>query len=113
KENRLNHLSMGKYATNILRVPSLKGSSKEKCQHPCQKPIDLITKLVLCSTDPGDTVLDPFFGSGTVGVVCEALSRHWLGIEIDPHYAAIARRRIEAQRTRLFAPVAAAEAASN
>jgi DNA modification methylase len=43
-------------------------------------------------------VLDPFFGSGTVGVVAERLGRDWLGIELSPAYRALARRRIEAAR---------------
>ncbi|MBM3325759.1 MAG: site-specific DNA-methyltransferase [Calditrichaeota bacterium] len=102
RDLRLRHLEAGKFSTNILRVPSLKGSSKEKCDHPSQKPIELIAKLVLCSTDPGDAVLDPFFGSGTVGVVCETLNRQWLGIEIDPGYVQVAQRRIELVRQTLF-----------
>ena len=72
KEARLEHLSKGKYATNILSVPSLKGSSREKCGHPSQKPVELITKLILCSSDKDDIVLDPFLGSGTTAVAAEA-----------------------------------------
>ena len=94
RDARMKHLLAGKYATNILRVPSLKGSSKEKCGHPSQKPIDLITKLVACSTDRGDLVLDPFFGSGTTGVVATLLERRWLGIEVNPLFVELARHRI-------------------
>lgn len=102
RDLRLSHLLQGKYATNIVRVPSLKGSSKEKCQHPSQKPVELIAKLVQCATDPGDMVLDPFIGSGTVAVVCESLGRHWLGFEIDGGYVQIACERIQAARQSLF-----------
>ena len=90
------HLEKGKFATNILRVPSLKGTSKEKCGHPSQKPLNLIRKLILCSTDEGDTVLDPFLGSGTTAVAAQELSRHWIGIERDPGYLAIAQQRLAA-----------------
>jgi DNA modification methylase len=89
------HLRKGKYATNILRVPSLKGSSSEKAGHPSQKPVALIKHLVACSTRPGDAVLDPFLGSGTTAVCCELLDRKWTGIEKNPAYAEIARKRLE------------------
>ena len=49
---------------------------------------------VLAGSDPGDWVLDPFFGAGTVGVVCERLGRRCVGIEINPEYVALARERL-------------------
>lgn len=88
------HLRKGKYATNILRVPSLKGSSKEKAGHPSQKPVALIQQLVAASTRCGDTVLDPFLGSGTTAVVCEKMGRQWLGIEQNQKYVDIAKERV-------------------
>ncbi len=94
RDARMKHLLAGKYATNLLRVPSLKGSSKEKCGHPSQKPVELIAKLVACSTDAGDLVLDPFIGSGTTAVVAQSLGRHWLGIEVNPLYVRLAEQRI-------------------
>lgn len=93
-EARRRHLRKGRYATNLLRVPSLKGASKEKCGHPTQKPQALIEKLVLCATDPGDTVLDPFLGSGTTAAAAKKLGRHWIGIERDAAYVQIAEQRL-------------------
>jgi site-specific DNA-methyltransferase (adenine-specific) len=98
REARLRHLTAGKFATNILRVPSLKGTSKEKCGHPSQKPVALIEKLILCATDPGDVVLDPFLGSGTTAVAAERLGRQWIGIESNAGYVRMARDRIAAER---------------
>jgi site-specific DNA-methyltransferase (adenine-specific) len=99
---RMRHLARGKFATNIWRVPSLKGSSKEKCGHPSQKPIKLIERIVLSSSDPGDLVLDPFLGSGTTAVAAETHRRRWLGIEIDSNYVALARSRVQNhERVRL------------
>lgn len=95
KTARHQHLLAGKYATNLLRVPSLKGASKEKCGHPSQKPSGLIEKLIRCSTEAGDAVLDPFLGSGTTAVVAQNLERAWLGIEINPRYVKMATRRLE------------------
>ena len=102
KEKRLNHLLEGKYATNIFRIPSLKGSSKEKCGHPSQKPEKLLEKLVLSSTDKGDIVLDPFLGSGTTAVVAEKLERRWVGIEVNPIYVKITESRLKEVRGELF-----------
>jgi len=98
KKARLQHLSKGRYATNILSIPSLKGASREKCGHPSQKPLELIRKLILMSTDPGDLVLDPFLGSGTTAVAAETLDRRWMGIELNESYCAISRQRIDEVR---------------
>ncbi len=94
KQDRVAHLSKGKYARNILAVPSLKGASREKCGHPSQKPLALIEKLILCSTDPGDLVLDPFLGSGTTAVAAEIQNRRWLGIEVNDDYCSICEQRL-------------------
>ncbi len=56
-------------------------------------PPKLIEPCILAGSRPGDTVLDPFFGSGTVGEVCERLGRKWVGIEINPEYVAMAQKR--------------------
>lgn len=92
------HLEAGKFATNILRIPSLKGTTKEKVGHPSQKPIDLIEKLIACSTDEGDTVLDPFLGSGTTAAAAEKLKRQWIGIEREPAYIEMTQARLATQR---------------
>jgi modification methylase len=64
--------------------------------HPTQKPEALLYRVILASTDPGDLILDPFFGTGTTGAVARKLGRDWLGIERDKIYANIARKRIAA-----------------
>jgi modification methylase len=62
--------------------------------HSTQKPESLLHRVIVSSTKPGDLVLDPFFGSGTTGAVARRLGRHFIGIERDSGYAAIARARI-------------------
>jgi len=94
QQARRKHLASGKYATNIISVPSLKGASKEKCGHPSQKPLDLITKLVLMSSDEGEVVIDPFLGSGTTALAAAQLRRNWIGIELNSKYAEIAKKRL-------------------
>lgn len=62
--------------------------------HSTQKPEALLYRVLLASTNPGDVVLDPFFGTGTTGAVARRLGRHWIGIERDPEYARLAAGRI-------------------
>ncbi len=64
--------------------------------HPTQKPEALLHRVILAATRPGDLVLDPFFGTGTTGVVAKRLGRHYLGIERDPDYIAAAQARLAA-----------------
>jgi site-specific DNA-methyltransferase (adenine-specific) len=59
-------------------------------------PPKLIEPCILASTKPGDYVLDPFFGSGTVGVVCAEHQRQYVGIELHPEYVAMAAKRLSA-----------------
>ncbi len=73
----------------------LKGDDGRKA-HPTQKPEALLHRVLLASTKPGDTVLDPFFGTGTTGAVAKRLGRHFIGIERDPDYAALAHARCAA-----------------
>lgn len=82
----------------------LLGKEQER-QHATQKPIAVMAYCVTNYTKAGQTVADPFMGSGTTGVACMNLGRHFIGIEIEPKYFDIACERIEnAQRqARMFA----------
>jgi modification methylase len=71
-------------------------SSEGKKLHPTQKPESLLYRVILSSTNPGDVVLDPFFGTGTTGAVAKLLGRRWVGVERDSDYIAAARERIGA-----------------
>jgi modification methylase len=64
--------------------------------HSTQKPEALLHRVIVASSKPGDVVLDPFFGSGTSGAVAKRLGRRFIGIDRDPNYAALARKRIAA-----------------
>jgi modification methylase len=75
----------------------LRGGDGRKA-HPTQKPEALLHRVLLASTRPGEVVLDPFFGTGTTGAVAKRLGRRFIGIERDPGYVALARRRIAAVR---------------
>lgn len=65
-----------------------------KKAHPTQKPEALLYRVMLASTQPGDVVLDPFFGTGTTGAVARRLGRKWIGVEREDQYCQVARQRI-------------------
>ena len=63
--------------------------------HSTQKPEALLYRVIMSSSNPGDIILDPFFGTGTTGAVAKKLHRHWLGIEQDGQYVRMAQKRID------------------
>jgi len=65
-------------------------------------PAQLIEPCVLASTKPGDYILDPFFGSGTVGVTCLEQHRRYVGIELNPEYVALALDRLSVAKDRIM-----------
>jgi len=81
-------------------IPLCSGSERLKENgvkaHPTQKPEALLHRVILSSTNVGDVVLDPFFGTGTSGAVAKKLGRGFIGIERDPGYGALAEKRLAA-----------------
>jgi modification methylase len=75
----------------------LKDDAGDKA-HPTQKPESLLHRVLLGTTNPGDVVLDPFFGTGTTGAVAKMLGREFIGIEREKAYRLVAKKRIEAVR---------------
>lgn len=75
-------------------IPALPHNSKEKVNHPTQKPIKLMERIVSLFTNEGDTVLDFCMGSGTTGIACKNLHRNFIGIEKDLNYFNIANERL-------------------
>lgn len=81
----------GKRPQDIIEIPKV---APAKLRHPNEKPTALIEKLITDTTVPGDTVLDPFMGSGTTAVACIRTGRNYIGFELDEKYHAIAEQRI-------------------
>lgn len=73
----------------------LKNDKDGKKIHPTQKPESLLHRVILSSTNPGDVVLDPFFGTGTTGAVAKKLGRDFIGIERDQGYIKAAQNRLD------------------
>ena len=83
----------------FVEFPIVQGKERLKRQngraiHPTQKPEKLIELIIVASSDAKDLVLDPFFGTGTTGVVASRLKRNWIGIEINEEYCKVAHERI-------------------
>lgn len=84
---------------NFIELPIVQGKervrgSNGRAIHPTQKPEKLIELIIIASSDKNDLVLDPFFGTGTTGVVASRLGRRWIGIESNKKYCDVAKRRI-------------------
>ncbi|AHY45492.1 DNA modification methylase [Rubrobacter radiotolerans] len=93
----------------VWRIPHVPMSEKRLGRHPTQKPLRLVRRALLASTERGDLVLDPFAGSGTTAVACRELGRFFVGSEREREYAELAARRIRATEpgyalTRLIRP---------
>jgi site-specific DNA-methyltransferase (adenine-specific) len=73
-----------------------------KKAHSTQKPEALLYRVILASSRPKDIILDPFFGTGTTGVVAKKLNRQWIGIEKEERYAALAQKRIDSTPQPIF-----------
>lgn len=78
----------------MWEIPNVKANHVEKTEHPCQFPVELIERLVLALTDPGDWVFDPFMGTGTTAIAALMHDRKAIGAEILPKYITIAKDRI-------------------
>ena len=74
------------------------GAEKTFGKHPTQKPVALIERCLLASTNAGDLVLDPFLGGGTTAVAAIRLKRGCVGIELDEHHAKLAEKRLGGTR---------------
>jgi adenine-specific DNA-methyltransferase len=85
---------LGKNPGDVWDISNVKANHPEKTEHPCQFPEALVERLILSLTNEGDTVLDPFIGSGTTAVVCKKLNRRCIGFEQSNEYIKIAKNRL-------------------
>lgn len=85
---------LGAKPKDVLEIPVISNGSWERYSHPTQKPVELLRKIILSSSQEGDTVLDPFGGSGTTFAVAEAYDRNWLGTELDETFCKIIEGRL-------------------
>ena len=79
----------------VFRQQGFITDSKDKRYHPTQKPSELVQMLIEQFSNEGDTILDPFLGSGTIAVAAVNTNRHYIGFELDPGYFDIACKRLD------------------
>lgn len=96
----------GKQMRSDWVMPVCGGSERLKVNgkkaHSTQKPEALLYRVILSSSNPGDVVLDPFFGTGTTGAIAKKLGRSWIGIEREQKYIDVAQKRIDSITPSLF-----------
>ena len=85
---------LGKNPGDVWTIPNVKSNHVEKTEHPCQFPVELVERLILSLSRPGDWVLDPFLGVGTTVIAAIRHDRRGIGAEVVARYAEIARSRI-------------------
>lgn len=82
----MKEINGGKQMKDVWTFPTTSKSEKKFGKHPTQKPLKLLERLILASTDEGDAILDPFNGSGTTGIAASMLNRSYTGIDIEQEY---------------------------
>ena len=99
----MKHINGEKQMTDVWRLPAIAPWEKTCGKHPTQKPLSLLSRIILASTTPGAWILDPFAGSSTTGIAANLLGRRYLGIEREEEFAAISKaRRIEINNINTF-----------
>lgn len=91
----MREMNGGKQMKDVWDTALTKPSEKKCGKHPTQKPVALLEKIIIASTDEGDLILDPFNGSGTTGIVANRLKRNYIGIEKEQEYLDLTIRRKE------------------
>jgi len=100
----MKHINDDKQMTDVWRLPAIAPWEKSCGKHPTQKPLGLLSRIIMASTKPGAWILDPFAGSSTTGIAANLLGRRFLGIERETEFAAISKaRREEIERIETYA----------
>ena len=85
----------GKQMTDVWHLPAIARWEKSCGKHPTQKPLSLLVRIILASTEPGSWILDPFAGSSTTGIAASLTGRRFLGIEQDKSFLTLSKARRE------------------
>lgn len=99
----MKHLNDDKQMTDVWRLPAIAPWEKSCGKHPTQKPLALLTRIILASTDNNGWILDPFAGSATTGIAANLVGRRFLGIEKEKEFVQISQqRRMEIANNKIF-----------
>lgn len=99
-------MKMGEWSDDILKKPekqmrsvwsigAIKSHEKKHGKHPTQKPLEVLKRIILASTNKGDLILDPFTGSSTTGIMANKLGRKFVGIDVESEYLELSIKRFE------------------
>ena len=100
----MKRINDGKQMGDVWRLPAIAPWEKSCGKHPCQKPLAVLSRIILASTRPGAWVLDPFTGSSTTGIAANLLGRRFLGIDQEEEYLHLSQnRRLEIESIKTFA----------
>mgnify|MGYP001043788147 FL=1 len=89
----MKEINGGKQMKDVWLIPLVTKEEKKYGKHPTQKPLALLKRIILASTNEGDLILDPFNGSGTTGIVSVQLNRRYIGIEKESEYCELTKKR--------------------
>jgi site-specific DNA-methyltransferase (adenine-specific) len=99
----MKHINDDKQMTDVWRLPAIAPWEKSCKKHPTQKPLSVLSRIIMASTKPGAWILDPFAGSSTTGIAANLLGRRYLGIEREEEFVRISKaRREEIEDGRTF-----------
>ena len=98
---KLKEINGGVQMRNMWNIPSTSTSEKKHGKHPSQKPIELISRLVIGASSKNDMIIDPFMGSGTLPIVALMTDRKFIGIDNNKQYCGLALKRIRDYQDRL------------
>jgi site-specific DNA-methyltransferase (adenine-specific) len=107
----MKEMNGGKQMKSMWSIQAPRKREKQLGSHPTQKPLELLERILLAATNPGDLVLDPFCGSGTTGVAAASLKRRFVGIDINADYLDLSKRRIAETASQLTLDPAAVQTA--
>lgn len=100
----MKQMNEGKQMRDVWQLPAIARWEKSCGKHPTQKPLCVLSRIILASTKPGAWILDPFAGSSTTGIAANLLGRRFLGIDKEEEYLEISRnRKLEIEDSRTFA----------
>ena len=108
----MKQLSNGKQMRNLWEISPPQPKEKAHGKHPTQKPLKLLERILLASTNEGDVLLDPFNGSGSTGIAALRLGRKYIGIEVSEEYLNLTIKRLEDELTNPRLQLTADEALS-
>lgn len=100
----MKQVNENKQMTDVWRLPAIAPWEKKCGKHPTQKPLSVLSRIIMASTKPGAWILDPFTGSSTTGIAANLLGRRFLGIDKEEEFLEISRnRKLEIEDIHMFA----------